>query len=263
VYEDLRRAYPGKRIVIAEFGWPSAGYNRQNADPGRAKQAQVLRDFVAQADALGIDYNIIEGIDKPWKTSEGSVGSYWGLLDASLQPKFAWTGPIVDSDHWKLAAIAVLIGFLLSLPLLTFTRATARQTALLAVSVHVIGAWCATIFAYWHGHYFVPGAAFALGFGVLLLALLAMIALSRLEEVAAVVFGHKPRRLLAPAAGGPEGFAPKISIHVPACREPPDMLKLTLDSVARLDYPNFECVVVINNTPDPAMWRPIEEHCRE
>ena len=40
------------------------------------------------------------------------------------------------------------------------------------------------------------------------------------------------------------------------------MLKQTLDAVARLDYPNFECVVVINNTPDPALWRPIEEHCR-
>ena len=31
------------------------------------------------------------------------------------------------------------------------------------------------------------------------------------------------------------------------------MLKQTLDAVARLDYPNFECVVVINNTPDPAL----------
>ena len=40
------------------------------------------------------------------------------------------------------------------------------------------------------------------------------------------------------------------------------MLKATLDAVARLEYPNFECVVVINNTPDPAYWRPIEEHCR-
>ena len=40
------------------------------------------------------------------------------------------------------------------------------------------------------------------------------------------------------------------------------MLKATLDAVARLDYPHFECVVVINNTPDPAFWRPIEEHCR-
>ena len=40
------------------------------------------------------------------------------------------------------------------------------------------------------------------------------------------------------------------------------MLKPTLDAVARLDYPNFECVIVINNTPDPALWRPVEEHCR-
>ena len=40
------------------------------------------------------------------------------------------------------------------------------------------------------------------------------------------------------------------------------MLKLTLNSVARLNYPNFECVLVINNTPDPAFWRPVEEHCR-
>jgi cellulose synthase/poly-beta-1,6-N-acetylglucosamine synthase-like glycosyltransferase len=40
------------------------------------------------------------------------------------------------------------------------------------------------------------------------------------------------------------------------------MLKATLDAVAALDYPNFECVVVINNTPDAAFWRPIEEHCQ-
>ena len=53
-----------------------------------------------------------------------------------------------------------------------------------------------------------------------------------------------------------------MSIHIPAYREPPEMLKATLDAVARLDYPNLECVVVINNTPDPALWRPVEEHCR-
>ncbi len=40
------------------------------------------------------------------------------------------------------------------------------------------------------------------------------------------------------------------------------MLKQTLDSVAALNYPNFECVVIINNTPDPAFVKPIEEHCK-
>jgi glycosyltransferase involved in cell wall biosynthesis len=53
-----------------------------------------------------------------------------------------------------------------------------------------------------------------------------------------------------------------VSIHVPACREAPEMLVQTLDAVSRIDYPNFECVVVINNTPDPAFWEPVEAHCR-
>ncbi|MEA3074559.1 MAG: hypothetical protein QOD29_6005, partial [Alphaproteobacteria bacterium] len=69
-------------------------------------------------------------------------------------------------------------------------------------------------------------------------------------------------RLIAGPLAAADGFAPKVSIHVPAYREPPEMLKATLDALARLDYPSFECLIVINNTPDPAFWRPIEEHCR-
>src|SRR5271169_4702020 len=34
IYDKLRQTFPGKRIVIAEFGWPSAGYNFQEAKPG-------------------------------------------------------------------------------------------------------------------------------------------------------------------------------------------------------------------------------------
>ena len=105
-YDKLRRVHPGKRIVIAEFGWPSAGYNFHNADPGRLEQAAVLRDFVTRADAYGIDYNIVEAIDQPWKTFEGGVGPYWGLFDASRQAKFSWTGPITDPDYLKRAGLA-------------------------------------------------------------------------------------------------------------------------------------------------------------
>ena len=59
-YDKLRQMHPGKRIVIAEFGWPSAGYNFHDANPGRIEQAEVLRDFVTRAEAYGIDYNIVE-----------------------------------------------------------------------------------------------------------------------------------------------------------------------------------------------------------
>ena len=88
LFYQLKDQHPGKRIVIAEFGWPSAGYNRGVAEPGRLEQATVLRQFVARADALGIDYNVIEAYDQPWKTFEGSVGRYWGIFDASRQRIF-------------------------------------------------------------------------------------------------------------------------------------------------------------------------------
>lgn len=263
IYDQLRQAYPGKRIVIAEFGWPSAGYNRRDANPDPLVQARVLRSFVSRAEALGIDYNIIEAYDQPWKTFEGGVGPYWGMFDTSRQPKFSWTGPIVDPDHWKLAGIAVLLGILLSLPILSLAGATAGQAALLAAAAHIVGAWFAILFAYWNGHYFVTGAAIAYGLALVLLIPLIFIAMKRIEEIANVAFGSKPRRLMTSPPLAPEQpFAAKVSIHIPAHREPPEMIKQTLDAVAKLEYPNFECIIVINNTPDPALWRPIEEHCK-
>jgi exo-beta-1,3-glucanase (GH17 family)/cellulose synthase/poly-beta-1,6-N-acetylglucosamine synthase-like glycosyltransferase len=268
MFQLLRDQFPGKRIVIAEFGWPSAGYNLRNAVPGPLEQAAVLRNFVSRAEAIGMDYNIVEAIDQPWKFFEGGVGPYWGILNAAREPKFAWTGPIVNPDYWKLATIAVLVGILMSLPILRLAQPTVMQSLTLSAAANGVGAWTATVFAYWAGHYFVFGSAFALTLGLILLVPLVLIAVARIEEIAAIAFGRKPRRLLVkgapvvPATIGDTVTFPKVSIHVPAYFEPPDMLKQTLDAVARLDYPNFECVVIINNTPDPAFWQPIQDHCR-
>jgi exo-beta-1,3-glucanase (GH17 family)/cellulose synthase/poly-beta-1,6-N-acetylglucosamine synthase-like glycosyltransferase len=266
LYQLLRDKFPGKRVVIAEFGWPSAGYNLLNADPGPFQQARVLRNFVTRAESIGMEYNIVEGIDQPWKFFEGGVGPYWGILNAARQPKFSWVGPIVNPDYWKLATIALLVGILMSLPILGLATPTVRQALLLSAAANGVGAWIATVFAYWNGHYFIFGSAFALTLGLVLLVPLILIAMARIEEIAAVAFGRPPRRLLVKGQNMlalPPGAAfPKVSIHVPAYFEPPEMLKQTLDALARLDYPNFECVVIINNTPDPAFWQPIQDHCR-
>src|ERR1700754_4424031 len=164
----LRDMFPGKRVVIAEFGWPSAGYNLLNAVPGQFEQASVLRNFVTRSEAIGMDYNIVEAIDQPWKFFEGGVGPYWGILDASREPKFAWTGPIVDQDYWKIAGIALLVGVLLWLPILRIVRAPVPQALVLAMVARVVGAWVSSIFAYWTVHYFVWGSAFALTLGLTL-----------------------------------------------------------------------------------------------
>ena len=263
IFDKLQAAFPGKTIVVGEFGWPSAGRNYEQAVPGPIRQAVILRGFVARATALGINYNIVEAIDQPEKTFEGNVGPYWGILNSSLQPKFAWTGPLFDPDYWKAAVLAVLVGSLLSLSVLLLPGATVGQVVLLAGADHVIGDWFSSVLGYWHAHYFLHGEVIAFIVGLPLLGLLAPVLFSRVSELAAVAFGRRPVRLLARSPPHRGDHIPKVSIHVPAYREQPDMLLCTIDSVARLNYPDFECVVVINNTPDPAFWQPIEARCRE
>jgi Glycosyltransferase like family 2 len=56
-------------------------------------------------------------------------------------------------------------------------------------------------------------------------------------------------------------YTPKVSLHVPAYNEPPDMLIETIRSLDRLDYPNYEIVVIDNNTRDPAVWQPVARWC--
>ncbi|ETR75193.1 glycosyl transferase family 2 [Afipia sp. P52-10] len=265
IYEKLRATFPGKRIVIAEFGWPSSGYNLKAANPGAFEQAITLRNFVSRAEKIGMEYNIVEAIDQPWKYFEGGVGPYWGILNADREPKFSWTGPVVNESYWKMAMIALLVGVLLSLPILRLNRPTVMQALVLSAAACAVGSWVATIFAYWTTHYFLFGSGFALTLGIVLLVPLICIAMARIEEIATIAFGRGPERLISKPLTQPaewNGAFPKVSIHIPAYFEPPEMLKQTLDAVARLNYPNFECVVIINNTPDPAFWQPIQDHCR-
>ena len=73
---------------------------------------------------------------------------------------------------------------------------------------------------------------------------------------------HWRRRITAqtrlPAA---DKDLPMVSLHVPAHNEPPEMVKETLRSLLRLDYPRYEIVVIDDNTDDERLWRPVEEWC--
>ena len=55
---------------------------------------------------------------------------------------------------------------------------------------------------------------------------------------------------------------PLVSIHVPIHREPVEVVKGTLDHLTHLDYPEYEVVVVDNNTPEPYLWKPVSAHCK-
>jgi glucan 1,3-beta-glucosidase len=115
VYGLVEQAIPGKRLLIGETGWPSAGRMRDGALPSPVNAARFLRGFTAMAEARGLDYNLIEAFDQPWKRAlEGTVGGHWGLFTATRQPKFPLTGPVSNLPHWP--AMFVAGSFIAALP---------------------------------------------------------------------------------------------------------------------------------------------------
>lgn len=106
-----------KPLLIGETGWPSAGRQREGARPGQVEQARFFREFMAQAQKKGWRYNFIEAIDQPWKRNlEGTVGGYWGILEAStLAPKFPLEGPVAETRNARAVTLAALGGALLFL----------------------------------------------------------------------------------------------------------------------------------------------------
>lgn len=120
VYAKVQRAFPGRRVMIGETGWPSAGRPRRAARATLVNEARYLREFLDYASTAHMPYNVIEAFDQPWKrVQEGTVGGYWGIFDVHARPKFAMRGPVVEEPRWWLgwlggalaAAVFVLAGW--------------------------------------------------------------------------------------------------------------------------------------------------------
>lgn len=104
IVDRARELFPHKKLTIGEIGWPSAGRTRGAAAPTLVNEARFIREFVKQADSIGVGYNIIEAVDQPWKKwPEGTVGGFWGLLDKDLKVKFPLAGPVSEWPNWRLA----------------------------------------------------------------------------------------------------------------------------------------------------------------
>jgi cellulose synthase/poly-beta-1,6-N-acetylglucosamine synthase-like glycosyltransferase len=57
-------------------------------------------------------------------------------------------------------------------------------------------------------------------------------------------------------------YTPMVSLHIPSYNEPPELLIETIKAVENIDYPDFEVIVIDNNTSDPAVYGPVEDYCR-
>jgi len=107
VLRAVETKFGDKPILLGETGWPSAGRERDGAIPGRLEQAKYLRQFLVYAQERGLDYNLIEAFDQPWKRAlEGTVGGHWGIFDGDRQPKLPLQGPVSNDPRWQLKFLA-------------------------------------------------------------------------------------------------------------------------------------------------------------
>lgn len=261
---ELQARYPDKPIVVTEVGWPSGGGRVKSARPSGAAQALFLRQFAAYADNAGIDYYWMEAIDQPWKAAqEDAVGAYWGLFDEGREPKLKLTGP-VHADPWlkPKTIVAVLLALALTAlisPLLTRTRwpglllvvatvngSAALYTEALAVPLLYYLAsweWIALLL-------FLPAMLLLVG-SSLVVSL----------ELGEVLWPNARFVRHTPCTRVPDPL-PWVTVQVPCANEPAAMVLETLDALARLDYPQFDVQVLINNTADRALYEWLNERAQ-
>ncbi|MBA2369925.1 MAG: glycosyltransferase [Candidatus Protochlamydia sp.] len=58
-----------------------------------------------------------------------------------------------------------------------------------------------------------------------------------------------------------KNYVPFVSIHLPCYNEPAAVVIETLNALSRLEYANYEVIVLDNNTKDSNLWKPLQDYC--
>jgi exo-beta-1,3-glucanase (GH17 family) len=91
-YESVRKAHPGKTIVLGEAGWASFTVGDRFAPQAgdEKKQKRYYEELAAWAKANNVTTFYFEAFDEPWKGA-GTEG-HWGLFSVDRKAKLAMQG---------------------------------------------------------------------------------------------------------------------------------------------------------------------------
>ena len=259
---QIEEKFPNKKIVIGEVGWPSQGDRRMGSYASPAHQAQFIREFLVRAQARNLDYFLMEAIDQPWKIhNEGRAGPYWGIMDADRTAKFNMQGPIETDSNWGTkAALSSALGMLaLILFMVRFYRMRLASRIAFGVALQAVVSLFIWLLAIPFDYYMRSlDWIFVAILGPSLVAMSAILLANGFEFAEMFWPGNLRRRFgRKPLAAG--AVEPRVSIHLACCNEPPEMVIATIRSLSRLDYRNFEVLVVDNNTRDERLWKPVQD----
>ena len=265
-YDELVKAFPRKKIVVGEIGWPSKGPTLGAAVPSLDNEARFIREFLSNPRTARIDYFLMEAIDQPWKVDvEGWAGPYWGMYNADREQKFALEGIIERDPHWSKKAInAAALAFLPMLLMAFFLsdwsvsgRVFLAGLIQACVSTLIVGLNVPV------DYYLTQRDLVGLGLLIGATMLTAAVLLSHGFEFGEMLFKKKWRRRFLPLPPHAAEQQPFVSVHLACYNEPPEMVIATIDSLAKMNYQNFEVLILDNNTRDEALWKPLEKRCAE
>jgi len=83
-YDQLKAKAGGKKVVVSEAGWPSAGGIYGKALPAADNAGYYFQDFVSWTKAKQVDSFYFSAFDEKWKAAatNAEVEAHWGILDS-------------------------------------------------------------------------------------------------------------------------------------------------------------------------------------
>ncbi|WP_051378822.1 glycosyltransferase [Derxia gummosa] len=265
-YFEIQKAYPKKRIVIGETGWPSKGPILGAAVPSIENEARYIREFMTVAAERKLDYYLMEAYDQPWKVDvEGWAGPYWGVYNADREAKFPLMGKVREDTNWVNKALASSLVAFVFMFIASYKFSDFRWGGRLAFSLMVQICVTGAVIAIATPVDYYLSTRDSVALWALIMASMATVAvfLSNGFEFAEVMYRKHWKRQFSPQIPLDASQEPFVSVHLACCNEPPEMVIATMDSLAALEYSNYEVLVLDNNTKDPALWKPLEQRCKE
>lgn len=262
-YNELINAYPRKKIVITEIGWPSRGPDIGGAQASEVNQARFVREFLAKTAYENYDYYLMEAFDQPWKQQiEGWAGAYWGMFDANRHAKYSLKGAVPKDNRWVIKAKWATVIAFFPIMFIAWRFRHWRLGGKISMAV-LLQACITTLVVAWNlpGDYYYTLRDFIVLVGLIIgMILTSAVLMIYAVEFSEVMFKGVWVRAFKRAKPLPADQELFVSIHLACYNEPPAMVIATIDSLAKLAYTNYEVIVVDNNTKDEAKWKPIEAY---
>lgn len=89
MYQRTLKVANGKKVIIAETGWPNSGTNLEGAFPSEKNAIKYFINTQKWSREEAIDVFYFSSFEESWKAGiEGDVGAFWGIWDKKEKLKY-------------------------------------------------------------------------------------------------------------------------------------------------------------------------------